>query len=164
MRIVKKTQKLLIVKQDPSTIWLIFGGCFLFGGYQIYKTLTGVPEDRLMGLICIFGMCAIGLFGTYMGYGYSTIELNKETGKAIYIRKGLFSSERAKFDLSGINSVYASENPWDFGNDWPYSSIVISIKNKEFELYTPFVWSLKINRQIADEISYFLNIPQSDPK
>lgn len=165
MRIAKKTQKLLVVKQDPSIILLILGGCSLFGGLHIiYKTLTGVPEANIIGLlICGFFVCA-GSYFIYLGYIHSTIEMNEETGKGIYIRKGLFSSERAKFDLSGINSVYASENPWDFGNDWPYSSIVISEKNREFELYSPHVWSLKPNRQIADEISDFLNIPQSDPK
>ncbi|MHC1599402.1 MAG: hypothetical protein ACXQS5_01055 [Candidatus Methanospirareceae archaeon] len=165
MRIAKKTQKLLVVKQDPSIILLILGGYLLFGGlYIIYKTLTCVSEAIVIGLlICGFFVCA-GSFFISLGYGHSTIEMNKETVKGIYIRKGLFSSERVKFDLSGINSVYASENPWDFGNDWPYSSIVMSVKNREFELYSPHVWSLKPNRQIADKISDFLNISQSDPK
>ena len=165
MHITKKTQELLIIKHYPSIVFLTLGGCMLFFGlYIIHGTLTCVSEAIMIGLlICGFFVCA-GSFCISLGYGHNTIEMNKETGKGIYVRKGLFSSERVKFDLSGINSVYASENPWDFGNDWPYSSIVISAKNREFELYSPHVWSLKPNRQIADEISDFLNIPRSNPK
>ena len=166
MRITKKTQLLLVIKHYSSIMLSLLVSCMLFFGlYIIYGTLTGGGETNLMilllicGLFVCFGLCLI-----YPGFEYISIEMNKETGTGIYVRKGLFSSERVKFDLSGINSVYTSENPWDFGNDWPYSSIVISAKNREFELYSPHVWSLKPNRQIADEISDFLNIPRSNPK
>ena len=132
-----------------------------FGLDIIYITLTDVGEATMIGfLICGFLVCA-GLFFSYLGSEYSTIEMNKDNGKGIYVRKGLFSSERAEFDLSEINSVYTSEYRC-LGDCTPSSAVVISTRNREFKLFSPVVWSFKSNRQIADKVSDFLDTPRSD--
>ena len=132
-----------------------------FGLGIIYEALTGVSEAIMIGfLIGGFLVCA-GLFFIYLGSEYSTIEMNKDNGKGIYVRKGLFSSERVKFDLSEVNSVYASEY-YGLGDDTSSSMVVVSTRNRELKLFSPVIWSFESNRQIADEVSDFLNIPRSD--
>lgn len=170
MRIAKKTQELLVVKHYPSIALLTFGGYCLFSVlYIIYKTLTDVPETAtsesiMVGLlICGFCVCA-GSFCIYLGYEHRTIEMNRETGKGIYVRKGLFSSERVGFDLSEVNSVYSEYPVICNGADFPSYSIILSTRNREFELHSSFIYSFKPTRRIVGEISDFLNIPQSDPK
>jgi|LGVE01.1.fsa_nt_gb hypothetical protein len=163
MRITKKTQVLLVIRHYSSIMLALLGSCMLFFGlYIIYGTLTGGGETNLMILLLICGLfVCFGLYLIYLGFEYISIEMNKETGAGIYVRKGLFNSERMKFDLSEINSVYASEYRC-LGDCTPSSAVVISTRNREFKLFSPVIWSFKYNRQIADEVSDFLDIPRSD--
>ena len=163
MRIAKRTQVLLVIKHHSSIILSLLGSCMLFFGlYIIYVTLTGKAEANLVILFLICGLfVCFGLYLIYPGFEYISIEMNKETGTGIYVRKGLFSSERVKFDLSEINSVYASEYHC-LGDCTPSSMVVISTRTREFKLFSPVIWSFKSNRRIADEVSDFLDIPRSD--
>jgi hypothetical protein len=174
--IARYTQKLLVIKQDRSVVELLFGGLMLFFAlWFIYKVLTNASDvnknELLVGLVLIlllFGIFAyLGLYFIVRGSESIVVEMNKETGKGTYVRKGLLTNECVEFDLNEINGVYVVEHcDLCFASDFPYCMVTISTKNREFILFS-YHDGLRLNffepvEQVADETTDFLNIPRSD--
>lgn len=169
--LAKYTQKLLVIKKDRSVVELSFGLMWIFFGLWIIYPLLTRANDLLGGLVLIFLFCGIfaylGLHFIVSGSESIVIEMNKETDKGTYIRKGLLTNESVEFDLSEINGVHVvKQSDLCSASDFPYCVVTISTKNREFRLFSySNAWRPSFCRsveQVADETTDFLNISRSD--
>lgn len=158
MRIAKKTQSLLVLKNNRSLVFGLLSYLFIafLIVYTFFASLTHANSPSWTPLLFGLLTCIVlYIILSILSEGFITLEMDKNTDKVIFSRTGLLIREYVEYDLSEISSVYLDN--W-FDSEGVVYWGVLTIKNRDFKLHPDFFVSYKSPTRIVDEISDFLNL------
>ncbi|MGB3654411.1 MAG: hypothetical protein WBA41_24825 [Rivularia sp. (in: cyanobacteria)] len=124
MKVVQRSQNLLILQERPLFLWIIAGVSIPLGFFIIASLIKN--QDNQFWTILLGGVfIASGLFSIYVS-PFATYRFDRTLGNFILKRKGLSGIKVIKYHLNEIKDVQVEESISSDGNTYRVTIVLVS--------------------------------------